>query len=128
MTISLRRRIFNHVLLNHLVYNQCWEDYVLDQSALQIATGDRIVVITSAGCNVLNYLLFDPARIDAVDMNPHQSALLELKLAAIQQLEYEDFFAMFGFGRIRNHRQVYAAQLRPLLTSSARNVWDRSIH
>src|SRR5262245_9212053 len=112
MTIQLRTRLFNQILLSNLVYNQCWEDYALDQDALQIGSRDRIVTITSAGCNVLNYLLFDPARIDAVDLNPHQTALLELKLAALHQLDYEDFFAMFGLGRIRNHREIYTQRLR----------------
>src|SRR5262249_6201564 len=106
--IRLRKRIFEHFVSSQLIYNQCWEDYALDQSALRIGPGDRIVTITSAGCNALNYLLFDPTRIDAVDLNPHQSALLELKVAAIRVLKHEDFFAMFGTGRIDRHREVYA--------------------
>src|SRR5215510_16072992 len=100
MTNTFRKKIFERILSTRLIYNQCWEDYALDQSALQIGVGDRIVTITSAGCNALNYLLFDPSRIDAVDLNPHQSALLELKLAAIRSLTCEEFFAMFGEGRI----------------------------
>ncbi len=33
-------------------------------------------------------------------MNPRQNALLDLKLAGIRHLEFEDFFAMFGEGRL----------------------------
>jgi S-adenosylmethionine-diacylglycerol 3-amino-3-carboxypropyl transferase len=86
------------------------------------------VTITSAGCNVLNYLLFDPARIDAVDLNPHQTALLELKVAAIRTLKYEDFFSMFGTGRINHHREIYGRLLRPLLSVNSRRIWDRRIN
>src|SRR5262245_20162604 len=123
--IQLQKRFFKHVLSNQLIYNQCWEDCALDQSALKIGPRDRVVTITSAGCNSLNYLLFDPARVDAVDLNPHQTALLELKLAAIRKLQYHDFFAMFGTGRVAKHREKYAQSLRPLLSSRSRKIWDR---
>ena len=39
-------------------------------------------MITSAGCNALDYVLNSPERIDCVDLNPHQTALIDLKLAA----------------------------------------------
>ena len=40
-------------------------------------------MLTSAGCNALDYLLDGPAEIHAVDVNFRQNALLELK-AAVQ--------------------------------------------
>lgn len=43
--------------------------------------------ITSAGCNALDYVLQEPEHDFAVDLNPAQNALLELKLAAIRGLE-----------------------------------------
>jgi S-adenosylmethionine-diacylglycerol 3-amino-3-carboxypropyl transferase len=121
------KRVFDRFVSNRLIYNQCWEDYALDQSALRIGPGDRLVTITSAGCNALNYLLFAPEQIDAVDVNPHQTALLELKAAAIRSLSYEEFFAMFGEGRIRRHRDVYTRRLRPLLSLRSRRIWDHRI-
>jgi S-adenosylmethionine-diacylglycerol 3-amino-3-carboxypropyl transferase len=42
---------------------------------------DKLLVITSAGCNFLDYALTGPRRILAVDANPRQNALLELKFA-----------------------------------------------
>ena len=44
-------------------------------------------------------MLEEPAVIHAVDLNYRQNALLALKLAAITELEWQDFFAMFGKGR-----------------------------
>jgi S-adenosylmethionine-diacylglycerol 3-amino-3-carboxypropyl transferase len=84
-------------------------------------------MITSAGCNALDYLIHDPVSIHCVDINPHQNALLELKLAAIQALHYEEFFEMFGIGRIAGHRRIYTDRLRNRLTHNAKQIWDRRI-
>ncbi|HEY6898960.1 MAG TPA: BtaA family protein, partial [Rhodocyclaceae bacterium] len=81
--------------------------------------------ITSAGCNVLDYALRGPKRIHAVDANPRQTALLELKLAAIKCLAYEDFFALFGRGHHDGIAQLYRDQLRPLLSPFAQQWWDK---
>ena len=53
----------------------------------------------ACGCSALDYALMSPHRVHAVDANPRQNALLELKLAGIRSLEFADFFALFGVGR-----------------------------
>src|SRR5262245_47031317 len=121
------RKIFGQIHKRNLIYNQCWEDPRLDQEALQIRTDDRIVMITSAGCNALDYLLHGPERIDCVDMNPHQTALLDLKLAAISNLKYEQFFEMFGRGRLSRYLETYELRLRPWLSTASQAIWDRHI-
>jgi S-adenosylmethionine-diacylglycerol 3-amino-3-carboxypropyl transferase len=68
------------------VYNQIWEDPVVDLDALELGPGHRVVTIASGGCNILNYLTADPAAIDAVDLNPAHIALTRLKLAAMRHL------------------------------------------
>src|SRR6185295_4391039 len=103
----MKRWLFDQIQRRNLIYNQCWEDPSVDDAALKIGPGDRIAMITSAGCNALDYVLRLPERIDCVDINPHQTALLELKLAALRHLDYPQFFAMFGIGRIRGHRTIY---------------------
>ena len=50
----LGQRLFQYVHRNYLVYGACWEDPRVDRAALQISPGDRLLVITSAGCNVLD--------------------------------------------------------------------------
>ncbi|MCW0218895.1 MAG: BtaA family protein, partial [Prosthecobacter sp.] len=67
--------IFNRVHGGNLVYNTCWEDPRLDRQMLDLQPDSRVVMITSAGCNALDYLLDAPAEIHAVDMNPRQNAL-----------------------------------------------------
>lgn len=120
-------RVFQFVHQHNLVYNTCWEDPRLDRRALELSPSDRVLVITSAGCNALDYVLQEPEHVFAVDLNPAQNALLELKLAAIRGLEYGDFFAMFGRGRLANVRELYADKLRASLSTGASEYWDRHI-
>ena len=53
----LHTRVFHAVHRNNLLYNTCWEDPALDRIALKLTSTDRLLVITSAGCNALDYLL-----------------------------------------------------------------------
>lgn len=123
----LDQRIFNALYSRSLVYNTCWEDPAVDRQALQAQPDDTLLVITSAGCNVLDYALTGVQRIHAVDANPRQNALLELKIAGIRRLEHEDFFALFGEGFHPHAAEVYRGALRGELSQFARGFWDRNI-
>jgi len=57
LTEWISGRVFNAVHRNILVYNTCWEDPRLDREALQFTASDHVMVITSAGCNALDYAL-----------------------------------------------------------------------
>jgi S-adenosylmethionine-diacylglycerol 3-amino-3-carboxypropyl transferase len=128
VTDWLGRRVFKFVHNNNLVYNTCWEDPRLDRVALELGPDDNVLVITSAGCNALDYLLTEPNHVYAVDVNPRQNALLELKLAGIRRLEFEDFFALFGRGRLSGVRDLYRDQLRGELSDFSRDYWDKKIN
>lgn len=119
------RWLFDAVHRQHLVYNQCWEDPAVDQQALQLGPADRVLVITSAGCNALDYAL-SGARVLAVDVNPRQNHLLELKRAGIRALDHAGFFELFGRGGSPRTRELYAG-LRPALPAPSREHWDREI-
>lgn len=123
----VNRRIFTTVHGNNLVYNTCWEDPRLDREALRFGPDDNVLVITSAGCNALDYALAGPNQVNAVDMNPRQNALLDLKMSGIRNLEFEDFFAMFGEGRLPGARKIYEDKLRPELPAWSRDFWDKKI-
>ena len=130
--LTLRDRI-DHVVFNafysrSLVYNTCWEDPAVDRLALALKPHDTLLVITSAGCNVLDYALAGPRRIHAVDANPRQTALLELKLAGIRHLDFEDFFALFGGGVHQHIRALYHEALRSDLSPFAQRFWDERLH
>jgi S-adenosylmethionine-diacylglycerol 3-amino-3-carboxypropyl transferase len=120
-------RVFKFVHGNNLVYNTCWEDPRLDRVALEIRPSDNILVITSAGCNALDYALCGPQHVYAVDMNPRQNALLDLKIAAIKTLDFEDFFRLFGYGFHPEAQRLYQRQMRPVLPAWSQAWWDRWI-
>ena len=123
---SLSAACFRFVHGRQLVYNTCWEDPRLDRVALELGPDDTVAMITSAGCNALDYAIESPRRIYAVDMNYRQNALLELKQAGIRRLDYETFFDLFGRGRHREHRDVYTL-LRRDLSPAAQRYWDAHI-
>lgn len=125
MTEWISGRVFQLVHQNNLVYNCCWEDPRLDRIALKLRSNDTIAMITSAGCNALDYALDGPSEIHAIDVNYRQNALLELKLAGIRTLDFEDFFAIFGRGRWRHFHHVYHSSLRHLLSVRSRAFWDK---
>jgi S-adenosylmethionine-diacylglycerol 3-amino-3-carboxypropyl transferase len=120
-------RVFGFVHGNNLVYNTCWEDPRLDRAALQIGPTDNILVITSAGCNALDYALCAPNHVFAVDMNPRQNALLDLKIAGIKTLEFEDYFRLFGYGYHPEAKRLYERQMRTALPAWSQAWWDKWI-
>ena len=96
---KLTNRPFKFVHRRNLIYNTCWEDPALDRVALRLGPADRVAVITSAGCNPLDYLLAGAGEVNAVDVNPIQNALLELKRAGLLSLDHASFFELFGVRR-----------------------------
>lgn len=121
----LSKTWFRFVHGRNIVYNQCWEDPRLDRQALQLSADDRVVVITSAGCNALDYALAGAGHVHAVDMNPRQNALLQLKLTAAKHLDHGQFFQMFGRGKVPDWKTLYPQLLRPHLEPEVRAFWDR---
>ncbi len=117
--------LFNAIYSRALVYNTCWEDPAVDRQALALSGSDTLLAITSAGCNVLDYALLAPLQIYAVDANPRQNALLELKMAGVRRLGFDDFFAVFGEGYHPGFRDLYSARLRAELSPFARAWWDK---
>jgi len=120
--------VFDALYARTLLYNQCWEDPALDRIALDLRGDDDVLVITSAGCNALDYALCGPRSVHAVDANPRQTALLELKCAGIRALDHDDFFQLFGLGAHPRFRVLYQRHLRPRLSPAAQAFWDGHGH
>jgi len=127
LTDAVSARCFSFVHGQQLVYNACWEDPRLDREALSLGANDTLLTITSAGCNALDYLLDEPRRVYAVDVNYRQNALLELKVAGIRWLNYETYFELFGRGKLPGVRRLYEQTMRVDLSPSSQAYWDRHI-
>ncbi|HWL09333.1 MAG TPA: BtaA family protein [Planctomicrobium sp.] len=122
----ISRTCFNLIHGKNLVYNQCWEDPRLDRVALELTPQDDVLVITSAGCNALDYALAGARHVYAVDMNFRQNAVLELKKAGLKTLEQPQFFELFGKGRLADWDTLYPQKLRPALLEFAQRFWDQN--
>ncbi|TXB69542.1 DUF3419 family protein [Phaeodactylibacter luteus] len=120
----LRDWVFQKVHTNNLVYNTCWEDPRCDRELMDIRPDSEIVMITSAGCNALDYLLDSPKAVHCIDMNPRQNALLELKRAFFRNSGHEALFSTFGEGAWEGFASHYQQVLRPALPGYAADYWD----
>jgi S-adenosylmethionine:diacylglycerol 3-amino-3-carboxypropyl transferase len=78
-----------------LLYNVSFEDARIDRQILAVK-GKTVLTLTSAGDNALDALTEGAAKVIAIDQNVAQSSLMELKLACIRQLPYDQFWQIFG--------------------------------
>ena len=122
----LQDAFFGLVHGHRLVYNTCWEDPRLDRRLLELGGGARVLVITSAGDNALDYLLDGPERVDCVDVNFRQNALLELKRALFLRGTFEELFEFFGQGGGPGCAGIYK-RIRGALPAYASGFWDKNI-
>jgi S-adenosylmethionine-diacylglycerol 3-amino-3-carboxypropyl transferase len=111
------------VELHKLIYTANWEDPESDHKALRIQPGDTVMTITSGGCNTLGFLAYDPAIIHAVDINPNQAYQLELKMAAMKNLAYQEFVRFLGLAPSPDRLGTYSS-LRNDLSPEAADFWD----
>lgn len=96
----------------------------MDYRILRIGSEDVVLAITSAGDNILSYIIDgSPKRIHAVDLNPTQNHLLELKLAAFSALSHEDLWKLFGEGYHERFGDLLVHKLSPHLSSRAFQYW-----
>ncbi len=104
-------------------YSSCNEDSKSELEALRLGPGKRVFCITAGGGRVLNLLHDRPQEIIAVDVNPTQNYLLELKVAAMRALSYQPYLAFLGVRQARDRLEVYQ-DLRPALSSAAAAYFD----
>ena len=124
---TLQDRLFSSVISNNLIYNTCWEDPRIDRKLLGLDSDSNLVMLTSAGCNALDYLLDNPKSIHCVDANPAQNALLELKRSIFLNQNYDLLWDFFGNGRKCGADLIYHNKLRLHLSHTAQKYWDAHI-
>lgn len=110
---------------NQYIYAFTWEDPREDHNILKFNENDTVLAITSAGDNILHYasLPTAPRRIHAVDLNPSQNHLLELKLASFRNLSQGQVWQMFGEGRVDNFKELLLSKLANNISSNGLQFW-----
>jgi S-adenosylmethionine-diacylglycerol 3-amino-3-carboxypropyl transferase len=99
------------------------EDSGSEIRALRIEDRDVVLCITGSGARPLDLLTASPGKIVSIDFNPCQNFLLELKMAAIQQLEYREYLEFLGVTRSVNRSLLYR-RIRGKLNAQALSFWD----
>lgn len=72
------------------------EDWKTEKNALHIQPQDRILSVTASGDRPLNLLYSECKEIISIDANPFQTALCDLKRAAIDHLDYDAYLSFLG--------------------------------
>jgi S-adenosylmethionine-diacylglycerol 3-amino-3-carboxypropyl transferase len=111
---------------NTLNYSSSNEDGRSELLGLRLTPSDAVVTITGSGSRTLDLLLGHPGRIHSVDMNPCQTYLLELKLAGLRELDYEEWIGFLGVTP-QEHRLRSYSLCRRLLSPEATAYWDDHI-
>lgn len=107
-------------------YANCWEDADILLAGLSPAPGSKVLSIGSAGDNSFSFLATGPELVVAVDINPTQLFLIELKKICIQNLEWEETLAFLGFLPSENRAQCFHS-LKSQLTSATRAYWESNL-
>jgi S-adenosylmethionine-diacylglycerol 3-amino-3-carboxypropyl transferase len=89
----------------------------------------RLLLIASGGCTVLSLLTCsDVAQIDAVDLNPAQLHLVELRRQALLHLLVEEQLELIGAKSVTQAERVdLYNKIASKLPTSTQNYWDARI-
>lgn len=106
-----------------IVFSACNEDSQSELRAFGSLAGKRVLCVTAGGGRVLNLVADKPREILAVDLNPAQNALLELKIAGMRALDHGAYLAFMGVRPAEDRLAVYD-KLRSGLSTGAQGFFD----
>lgn len=113
------------VSLFKLIFSQSWEDPQSDIKAFGDLKGKTVLSITSGNDNSFEFLLNDPKKIYAADINPVQNHLLDLKIKSAKHLNYSQFSSLMGLNNDSDKMGIYNS-IRNSLSTDAKNYWDNN--
>lgn len=96
------------------------EDWLSEQKALQIKPNSRVITITASGDRPFHALLDNPAQLTAVDSNAIQTDLLNLKSAALEALDFDEYIGFLGGHNFHHREETFRKTLKNLDGRSAR--------
>jgi S-adenosylmethionine-diacylglycerol 3-amino-3-carboxypropyl transferase len=98
------------------------EDWRTEEVALDIQPQDKVLCITASGDRPLNLLARQCQKIVCIDANPVQNHLLQLKIAAMGLLDYQEYLAFLGATPGKERRKILQLLL-PHMDSQAAQFW-----
>ncbi len=109
---------------SRLSYSIGNEDWRTEHKALKIQPDDQVFSITASGDRPLNLLDAELESLITIDANPMQNALFELKKAAIEHLDYEDYLEFMGLRPAKNRLKTYY-ELQKTLSAPSSIIWEK---
>lgn len=106
------------------LYSADNEDTRSERRALSPMSDDLVVCVAAGGGRALSLLAAGGGRFLAVDRDPAQLHVLEIKTAALDALGYEALRGFLGLDPDEDRLDTYA-ELRGSLSRGARRYWDR---
>jgi S-adenosylmethionine-diacylglycerol 3-amino-3-carboxypropyl transferase len=116
-----------HRYRERISYSSCNEHTACEREVLLPSADKRLVAICASGGRVLSLLLDGAKEVWAVDVNPSQTHLLELKVAGMRNLEHAAFLEFMGVRPSPCRLDTYDS-LRPSLSAAARDYFDSKPH
>ncbi len=107
-------------------YANCWEDSKILRQGLQIKAGQIGLSIASGGDNTFALLLDNPQQIYAFDRSKPQLYLMELKMRAIENLEYQQLLEFLGIENSPSRLKLFAS-LKTKLSKEAVGYFENNI-
>jgi S-adenosylmethionine-diacylglycerol 3-amino-3-carboxypropyl transferase len=92
---------------NELQFASCWEDADLLLQHLALEPNDKVVSVASGGDNSFSLLVTDNVVVNAVDINPVQIHICEIKKHAIKVLSYEVYLEFIGLHKAANRWKMF---------------------
>ena len=111
-----------------LYFARVWEDPILELEAFAPQPDRRYVIVGSAACTVLSLLAGGARQVTAVDINPTQNNLGELKAALVLHCDPDEALTFLGHVPASSaaRRAIYR-RVRHELSAQARAAWDQRI-
>jgi len=121
--IPIMSKLTERVAFDLIRYANCWEDADVLLRGLNPEPGKRFLSIASAGDNSFSLLTANPELVVAVDVNPIQLYVVELKREAIRRFDYKEVLSFLGFESSETRLEQYDL-LAPYLSEKVREYWD----
>lgn len=119
----MEKQLTDRVKFEFIRYANCWEDADILLEGLSPKPGGKILSIGSAGDNSFSLLTSNPEIVVAVDVNPIQLFLIELKTACIKNFERDETLAFLGFINSSERKKQFD-QIKPELSPEAKQYFE----
>ena len=108
---------------NSLSFTSSNEDGRTELAAFAQTRPNRLLCLTGSGSRALDMCLANPEELIALDLNPMQNELLQLKIAAFKVLNDQDLLGYLGVTPCKNRLELHG-KVERALTQKSQFFWQ----